>query len=98
MLAQNSPGHIVNTSSLAGLLASPLMGPYTVSKQAVVALTETLHYELQAIGSLLKTSALCPGPIATGIADSGAGRSLPASVSVDANEKLMGLMRAGGAR
>jgi len=95
MLAQNSPGHIVNTSSLAGLLASPLMGPYTVSKQAVVALTETLHYELQAIGSLLKTSVLCPGPIATGIADSGAGHRLPASVSADANEQLMGFLRAG---
>jgi len=95
MLAQNSPGHIVNTSSLAGLLASPLMGPYTVSKQAVVALTETLHYELQAIGSLLRTSLLCPGPIATGIADSGAGHSLPASGSAEANEQLMGFLRAG---
>ncbi|MDH4039584.1 MAG: SDR family NAD(P)-dependent oxidoreductase [Gammaproteobacteria bacterium] len=95
MLAQNSPGHIVNTSSVAGLLASPLMGPYTVSKQAVVALTETLHYELQGIGALLKTSVLCPGPIATGIADSGLGRSPGHTASPDANAQFMGFLRAG---
>ncbi len=69
MLAQGTPAHIVNTSSLAGLLAAPLMGPYTVGKQAVLALTETLHYELA--DTSIGVSVLCPGPIATAIADSG---------------------------
>lgn len=74
MLAAGGEGHIVNTSSLAGLLTAPLMGPYTVSKQAVVALAETLHYDLAAVGSRLRTSVLCPGPVATNIARSGEGR------------------------
>ncbi len=33
-----TPGHIVNTASMAGWLAAPLMGVYNVSKHAVVAL------------------------------------------------------------
>jgi NADP-dependent 3-hydroxy acid dehydrogenase YdfG len=68
MIEQGNEGHIVNTASLAGLLISPLMGPYAVSKQAVVALAETLHYELAMIESPLRTSVLCPGPVVTGIA------------------------------
>ena len=95
MLAQGTAGHIVNTSSLAGLLASPLMGPYTVSKQAVVALTETLHYELASIDAQLKTSVLCPGPIATGIADSGSGRRVSSQISDEANDQLLGLLNTG---
>ena len=71
MFAAGHDGHIVNTASLAGLLTAPLMGPYTVSKQAVVALAETLHFDLAAAGSRLRTSVLCPGPVATNIARSG---------------------------
>lgn len=95
MLAQNTPGHIVNTSSLAGLLAAPLMGPYTVSKQAVVALTETLHYELASIDAPLKTSVLCPGPIVTGIADSGTRRRVNSQISDEANDQLLEFLSAG---
>lgn len=86
MLAQGTPAHIVNTSSLAGLLAAPLMGPYTVGKQAVLALTETLYYELAE--SPIGVSALCPGPIATGIADSGREREAQA-VQSDGQKQLM---------
>lgn len=96
MLAQQTEGHIVNTSSLAGLLASPLMAPYTVGKQAVVALAETLHYELESIDSKLATSVLCPGPIATGIAASGESREAGTDLPDDAPEKaLMGFLTAG---
>lgn len=95
MMAQDTPGHIVNVSSMAGLLAAPLMGPYTVSKQAVVALTETLHYELESLNAKLKTSVVCPGPISTGIADSGAGRPATSEVSEQANERLMTFLKQG---
>ncbi|HVN50139.1 MAG TPA: SDR family NAD(P)-dependent oxidoreductase, partial [Acidimicrobiales bacterium] len=37
LVAQGS-GHIVNTASLAGLVAAPFMGPYNASKFAVVAI------------------------------------------------------------
>ena len=44
-------GHIVNTSSMAGLLSPQLMGAYNVSKHAVVALSETLFHDLNAVSS-----------------------------------------------
>ena len=92
MLAQGTAGHIVNTSSLAGLLAAPLMGPYTVGKQAVLALTETLHYELQQ--SPIGVSALCPGPIATAIAASGESRDAQAEQS-EGQKQLMQFLNDG---
>ena len=95
MLAQDTPGHIVNIASLAGLLASPMMGPYTVSKQAVVALTETLHYEFESINAKLKTSVVCPGPIATNIVDSGEERPATSNTSQQANAQLMAFLRSG---
>lgn len=67
LLEQGRPACIVNTASLAGLVCSPLLGPYTVSKQAVVALSETLHYELALQQSQVAVSVLCPGPVASDI-------------------------------
>lgn len=63
-------GHIVNTSSMAGLLAAPLMGSYTASKHAVVALSETLFQELKIVTDQIGTSVLCPYYVPTGISDS----------------------------
>ena len=56
-------GHIVNTSSMGGLRTSPTLGPYAVTKFGVVALTETLAEELEAEGSKVGASVLCPGPV-----------------------------------
>jgi NAD(P)-dependent dehydrogenase (short-subunit alcohol dehydrogenase family) len=67
MLAQASPAHIVNTSSLAGLLSSPMMGPYSASKHALVSLSETLLYELQSQGADIGVSVLCPAQVASNI-------------------------------
>ena len=96
MHAQQSSGHIVNTSSLAGLLAAPFLGPYTVSKQAVLALTETLHYELESLRSEIKVSALCPGPVATGIADSESGQAAhKPKLAKEAQEQLQQFLAEG---
>lgn len=65
MLAQSRPGHVVNTASLAGLISSPFLGVYNVSKHAIVTLSETLHHELAAVGSQLRVSVLCPGMVNT---------------------------------
>ena len=94
MIAQQSEGHVVNTSSMAGLLASPLMAPYTVSKQAIVALTETLHYDLQIAESKISTSVLCPGPIATQIANSGKGRAVESDLN-PANQQFKSFLKQG---
>ena len=66
-----SSGHIVNTASMAGWLAAPLMGVYNVSKHAVVALSETLYPRLA--DSRSRRSAcrvLSPAFVPTGIAES----------------------------
>src|SRR5678809_318336 len=41
-LRRQKSGHIINVASAAGLLSPPMMGPYNVTKAAVVALSETL--------------------------------------------------------
>jgi NAD(P)-dependent dehydrogenase (short-subunit alcohol dehydrogenase family) len=91
MLKQNEPAHIVNTASVAGLLAAPAMGVYNASKHAVVALTETLHHDLRLAGaSSIGVSLLCPAFVPTGIAD--AERSRPEGLVNDtpytASQKL----------
>lgn len=69
MMAQATPGHVVNTGSIAGLTATPSSSIYVTSKQGVVGLSETLLYELTAVKSKIGVSVLCPGPVKTGIAD-----------------------------
>lgn len=71
LLEQGVPGHIVNTSSLAGLMSGmPCLGPYTVSKVGVVALSETLHLEMAMAGAPIGVSVLCPGSTVTEILES----------------------------
>ena len=60
-------GHIVNTASMAGLLAPPNMGIYNVSKHAVVSLSETLYQDLSLVTDQIGASVLCPYFVATGI-------------------------------
>lgn len=70
MVAHGEPAHIVNTASLAGHVAAPFMGPYSASKFAVVAISETLHHELSMTGANVRASVLCPGWVNTNIAAS----------------------------
>lgn len=62
-------GGIVNVGSTASFSAAPLMGPYNVSKAAVLALTETLAAEFS--GSRIHVTALCPTFVKTNIARDG---------------------------
>ena len=70
MLAQGTPGHVVNTASVAGLLSAPLMGVYNASKHAVVTMTETLHHDLKLVKAQIGCSVLCPAFVPTGIHES----------------------------
>ncbi|MFC7401836.1 SDR family oxidoreductase [Citricoccus sp. GCM10030269] len=64
-------GHIVNTSSMAGLL--PIVaGLYSMSKAAIIGLSEALHIEL--LPERIGVSAYCPGPTHSNIASSVAKR------------------------
>jgi len=68
LMIRQGAGHIVNTSSIGGLLVGPWIAPYTVTKHGVTVLSEALHLELQAAQQPIKVSVLCPGPVDTGIA------------------------------
>jgi len=63
MMEQKTVSHIVNVSSLSGIL--PGIGPYSVSKHAVVVLTEALYYELANTSPDVKVSVYCPGWVDT---------------------------------
>jgi len=69
-LVAQDEGHIVNTASMAGLVSVPGMGPYNVTKHGVVTLSETLHHELNELGSAVGVSVLCPGHVNTRIWES----------------------------
>ena len=93
MLAQHDEGHIVNTSSLAGLVAYNPMAPYHVTKHAVVALSENLHLSLAQQNARVKISVLCPGWVNTRIMSSAENRPLslqdePAPVSPEVQAAL----------
>ena len=65
MIAQGAPAHVVNTSSMMGLLAAAGLGAYAASKHAVVALSESLRMDLATHGADVSVSVLCPGPTNT---------------------------------
>ncbi len=61
MRRQGTPGHIVNTASIAGLLSGiAYIGPYAASKVAAVSISETLRQELAIEGAPIGVSVLCP--------------------------------------
>jgi NAD(P)-dependent dehydrogenase (short-subunit alcohol dehydrogenase family) len=68
VLLEQGEGHIVNTSSIAGLTSPMGLGPYNVAKHGVVALSETLANELAGTG--VGVSVLCPGFVRTRIYES----------------------------
>jgi NAD(P)-dependent dehydrogenase (short-subunit alcohol dehydrogenase family) len=68
MIARGEPAHIVNTASMAGLVASKGLGVYNTSKYAVVGLSETLVKDLKPYR--IGVSVLCPMGVETRIRDS----------------------------
>ena len=65
MLAQPGEKQIVNTGSLAGLLAAPGVGVYGTAKFGVVGLSEHLRLDLARHG--IGVSVVCPGGVQTKI-------------------------------
>jgi len=72
MMKQDTEAHIVNTASVAGVLGGG--GIYGVTKQGVVALTESLYGDLALAESKVKVSVLCPGWVDTRIIDANRNR------------------------
>jgi len=72
MIAQGPGGHVLNTASMAGLVASQGLGIYNTTKYAVVGLSETLAKDLRPYG--IGVSVLCPMGVATRIREAERGR------------------------
>jgi short-subunit dehydrogenase len=67
-LAQQREAHIVNLSSIFGIIAPPGQTAYAAAKFAVRGFSESLRHELQMAGSPVRLSVVHPGGIATNIA------------------------------
>jgi NAD(P)-dependent dehydrogenase (short-subunit alcohol dehydrogenase family) len=82
MRNQGTPGHIVNTASVAGLLSGvAFIGPYSATKVAVVSISETLVQELAIDQTPIGVSVLCPSSVDTRVMESERGR--PAELGVE---------------
>ena len=76
MIAGGEGGHVVNTASMAGLIASQGLGVYNTTKYAVVGLSETLAKDLRSHG--IGVTVVCPMGVATRIRQ--AGRNRPSAL------------------
>ena len=71
LVAEPDGGHIVNTASVAGLVAGPGIGPYNASKFARRRRSaRRSRKELELAGSKVGVSVLCPGYVRTNIFES----------------------------
>ena len=69
LLAHGEGGHIVNTSSMAGVVPIGGAAIYITAKAALIGLSEALRSELAGEG--IGVSAFCPGPVQTNIREGG---------------------------
>ena len=67
-LRRSGEGHVINTSSLFGLLSVPTQGTYNASKFAVRGFTEALRQELDMAKCGVSATCVHPGGIRTNIA------------------------------
>ncbi len=91
VMTRQAFGHIVNTASMAGLMPSPGMAAYSMTKHAVVGLSKALRAEAAGLG--IRVTVLCPGVIRTEILQGGGkyGRMLvdiPSEIRKNMWEKL----------
>ena len=75
MMASTEQAWVWNLSSVGGVLAAPLQGPYIMSKHAVLALTECLYLDVQSAGHdhHIHVQAVLPGAVVSNIFESAGG-------------------------
>jgi NAD(P)-dependent dehydrogenase (short-subunit alcohol dehydrogenase family) len=64
--ARGAPGSVINVASIAGVVASPMQGVYSMTKAAVISMTKTLALELGPSG--IRVNAIAPGFVDTRLA------------------------------
>jgi NAD(P)-dependent dehydrogenase (short-subunit alcohol dehydrogenase family) len=73
MVARDS-GYVINTASMAGLLAPDSMAPYVATKHAIIGISESLFRDLEVVGSNVRVSVLCAGAVETRLFDAARNR------------------------
>ena len=69
MVEQDKECHVINTLSIAAFLALKPMQPYSASKAAGLAISQSLEWQLRDEGSKVKVHCLCPAFVATNFGD-----------------------------
>jgi len=92
-MVERGSGHIVNTASIGGWAPDPNCAPYTTSKFAVIGYSEALRRDLEPKG--VGVSILCPGPVATGMADADRLRPASAGESAATSQAAIPVMQIG---
>ncbi|MAE94940.1 MAG: hypothetical protein CL910_09800 [Deltaproteobacteria bacterium] len=88
-LERAGEGHVVNLSSVFGLIAFPTSGAYNAAKFAARGFTEALSIELRAAGSPIVATVVHPGGIRTAIArNARIGSAEPDVISLEERERL----------
>jgi short-subunit dehydrogenase len=85
-LRKRPEGHVVNISSINGIIPNPNNGPYCSAKFAVKGYTETLYQELK--GTRIRVSCVHPGGIKTNIARNARVNQTLSGISADAAAEL----------
>jgi NADP-dependent 3-hydroxy acid dehydrogenase YdfG len=86
-MVERDSGHVVNTSSIDGLVTVRNAAGYVAAKHAVSALSETVYRELEEAGSSVGISVLCPAAVATDILNSGRHRPSRLGLAAPAAER-----------
>jgi NAD(P)-dependent dehydrogenase (short-subunit alcohol dehydrogenase family) len=98
MREQGTPGHVVNTASIGGLLSgTAFIGPYCATKAAVVSISETLVQELAVEQVPVGVSVLCPSSVDTRVMESERNRPVSSGVErrTDLAESVRRMIRDG---
>ncbi len=90
---EQGEGHVVNTASLAGLITG-VLSAYSVTKHAVVALSESTYISLRMAGADVGVSVLCPGFVRTRIWESERNRPSDAEPEREADPTMQELGKA----
>ncbi len=95
MLEQNCECFVINTASMAGLLTPTIgTGIYSITKHALIALSEALKLELTRVGAKIKVLALCPGFASTKLTESDRNRPKELYHGTTTNPEIEQIMKA----
>jgi NAD(P)-dependent dehydrogenase (short-subunit alcohol dehydrogenase family) len=94
MMATDDRAWVWNLSSVGGVLAIPLQGPYIMSKHAVLALTECLYLDVQSAGHghHIHVQAVLPGAVVSNIFESAGGVDADATDAVVAEHQRSAML------